>query len=338
MHTVLSHNSALEMLRSVPPQTGLLATRDTPLAVSQTSSSLKRLRSLMPSMAAVRQHPVHILVSPTCRRGFHEEVRIHQTHHPRIPAGLLLEVSDDLLCCGPELTFLQMAGETSLIGASVLCFELCGAYAHFSQMISGFYDRPALTSKVRISEALAKLPGARGTKRAREALALVLDGSRSPMETVLAGALSFPTCLGGCAFEQPRLNYQVILDQAAAGVAGVSRCYLDLAWPAQKRALEYDGAAWHTDARADRRRREALAHMGWTVNVIDLGDISSIASLAGTVRLIQDCIPRESDEPIDLGNLKDLLSRLLKATRFGLGANAALFGVPVEKGLINVHL
>ena len=158
------------------------------------------------------------------------------------------------------------------------------------------------------------------------------------METVLTCALTFPGGLGGCGFEAPIMNHEVVLDGRASALAGLSRCCLDLAWPKQMRAFEYDGAAWHTDVRADRRRREALASMGWTVNVIDLADVSDGSSLMGAISLIEGVVPRAEDGPIDAATLQALLGRLLKATRFGLGLNAALFGVPVGRGVVDVHV
>lgn len=338
MTVILSHNSALEILRATPPQTGLLTPYPDAFDMAQATSSLKPLRSALSALGAARQRPAHVLVNPSCRRGLHGEVRIHQVALPTIPQGMLLELDQGLLCCGPELVFLQMASEASLVGAAVLGYELCGKYSHFSQLISGFYDRPALTSKAEISATITQLAGVRGARRANEALGLVLEGSRSPMEAVLAAILSLPSSLGGCGFMAPRLNLRVNLDQKAASLAGTSRCYLDLAWPDQMRAFEYDGATWHTDARADRRRREALTHMGWTVNVIDLNDISNHSSLMSAVSLIDGVIPRDSKKPIDAKGTRELLGRLLRATRFGLGLNAALFGVPVEKGLVSVHI
>lgn len=338
MSVLLSHNSALEVLRAVPPQTGMLKALEEPFDMGVAASGVTSVRDALSSHDVLRQRPVHVLVGPSRTRGTCGEVRAHQTRCASIPAGFLRRLEDDLLCCGPELVFLQMANETSPVGAAVLGFELCGEYAHFSQLASGFYDRPPLSSREKIGGALGKLGGVRGKRRAAEALDLVLDGSRSPMETVLTCALTFPGELGGCAFEAPAMNHEVMLDGRASALAGLSRCSLDLAWPEQMRAFEYDGAAWHTDARADRRRREALASMGWTVNVIDLADVSNGPSLASAISLIEGVVPRVGDGPIDAAALRALLGRLLRATRFGLGLNAALFGVPVRHGLVDVHV
>lgn len=338
MTVLLSHNSALEVLRAVPPQAGVLEVVGEPFDVSEAESGVRSLRAILPMCAALRQRPVHLLAGPRSARGVRAEIKTHQTGRKVIPAGLLRRLDEGLLCCGPELTFLQMARENSLVGAAVLGFELCGGYSHFSQLVSGFYDRPPLTTTRKLRRALGALSGVRGRGPAADALDLALDGSRSPMETVLTCALTFPGELGGCGFEAPRLNYAVELDEKAAALAGVRRCFLDLAWPAQMRALEYDGAAWHTDVRADRRRREALASMGWAVNVIDLGDISNVTSLLSTISLIQGAVPRIGEGPIDAAGLRDLLVRLLRATRFGLGLNAALFGVSLGRGVVDIHV
>ena len=217
MSVLLSHNSALEVLRAVPPQTGMLKALEEPFDMKAAASGVRCVRDALSSCGALRQRPAHVLVGPSCTRGARGEVRAHQTRCASIPDGFLRRVQDGLLCCGPELVFLQMANETSLVGAAVLGFELCGGYAHFSQLASGFYDRPPLTSREKIGDALGKLAGVRGKRRAAEALDLVLDGSRSPMETVLTCALAFPGGLGGCGFEAPIMNHEVVLDGFCAG-------------------------------------------------------------------------------------------------------------------------
>lgn len=257
---------------------------------------------------------------------------------PIMPAGALLSVDDGIYCAGPELVFIQMASETSLVGAVVLGCELCGNYSHFSQLISGFYDRPALTSKSGIASTCTELGGMRGIKRAKQALELVCEASRSPMETLTTCMLSLPNSEGGFGFHAPSLNHRVKLDETASRLAGQSFCFLDIAWPDQKRALEYDGAAWHQNPRADRKRREALAQMGWTTNVIALEEMTDFTELMKTVTLIDGIVPRDDGGNLEAPKSAELHQRLLRATRFGLGLEAALFGTPIRHGQVIYHV
>lgn len=338
MSVVFSHNTALEILRAIPPQTSKLTPFNGYFEMLQTTSSLREMRSAVRSCPAIRQQPAHIMVDPSCSRGVKGEIRIHQTSSAIMPPGTLLSLADDVFCASPELTFVQMVSETSLVGAVVLGCELCGGYSHFSQLISGFYDRPALASRDKIAGICSELAGMRGVKRARQALELVCENARSPMETLLACEVSLPSSMGGYGFKKPELNYRVKLDERASQLAGSANCYLDVAWPEQRRALEYDGAAWHQDTRADRKRREALVHMGWTVNVIALEEMREHRELAKVVSLIDGVIPRDNDQPIDATGVSELHRRLLCATRYGLGLEPALFGVPVRRGQVIYHV
>ena len=47
-------------------------------------------------------------------------------------------------------------------------------------------------------------------------------------------------------------------------------------------------------------------------------------------------MPRQGEVDTKLG--AELLGRLLRATRFGVGLNGALFGVPVPRGKVKVHV
>jgi hypothetical protein len=104
--------------------------------------------------------------------------------------------------------------------------------------------------------ALAAATGLRGVRRARQALSLADAGAESPMETrirlvlVLAG-LSPPTA------------QYVVRDPAGYFIARV-----DLAYPAARLVIEYDGRDSHLEPAAflrERRRQNALVQLGWTV-------------------------------------------------------------------------
>ncbi len=67
----------------------------------------------------------------------------------------------------------------------------------------------------------------------------------------------------------PELQYEVV-----DGNGELRR--LDFAWPGQRVAVEYDGMDWHSGPEAmkrDRRRRAALADIGWTVIAIVFEDV-----------------------------------------------------------------
>ncbi|MDO4538030.1 MAG: hypothetical protein Q4B54_07695, partial [Coriobacteriales bacterium] len=256
-----------------------------------------------------------------------------------LPQNSLLKLNSNLYTCCPELTFVQMANVTSQLGLIVLGYELCGSYAHFSQLISGFYDRKPLTSTANIGHYLDELHRMRGLLKARSALQWVRDGSRSPMETVVSCMLFLPGYMGGWGRATPALNHVVKLDKAASRITRTKTAKVDLSWPELMIGIEYDSKTFHQNPDKDRKRREALTHMGWAIYVINLDEIKSYPSLEAKVELFIDQIPcGPHTQAASKQERRQLLDRLLTATRFGLGLNNALFGLPVEPGTITTHL
>jgi very-short-patch-repair endonuclease len=85
--------------------------------------------------------------------------------------------------------------------------------------------------------------------------------SESPMET----RLRLVIVDGG--LPRPEAQWEI------KNAAGVVMWRLDLAYPAEKVAVEYDGA-WHwTQRRDDDRRRAALRALGWDPHVFDSDDV-----------------------------------------------------------------
>ena len=248
MPVILSHSSALELLRAVPPQVRMYPHVAEPLRLADISTDSRELRSLDVRSFGIRRDPIHVLVSRSAREIQSSGVKTHHFGLAVMPGGLLLELSPGVYAAGPELCFIQMARKSSLVGAVVLGCELCGRYSHFSEMVSGYYERPPLTSVEKIGEAVSALPGLYGVSRAREALRWVRDGARSPMETVLVAELFLPGRHKGLAFVSPELNYEVRLDDAAAAITGTKGCAIDVAWPGVRRGVEYDSLEFHLDS------------------------------------------------------------------------------------------
>lgn len=338
MPILISHNSALERLRSVPPQvdTATPVTHSVPMEEFRLlpyEITHLDLRSL-----GITQQPLHHLAPATTYQSKAHGLKTHLSKLNSLPPGLIREIQPGVYLSGPELCFIQMATHTSLLGAVVLGHELCGTYSHFSTFVSGFYERPALTSVAKIEAAIEQLAGMHGLSRARKALRWTRDGSASPMETVVSCMLSLPTSLGGFGLVLPTLNYKVTLDEASQRITKTKTARVDTAYVQILYGLEYDGQDYHRDAEKDRRRREALAHEGWTIFVVNVDEASDWAKLRDKVALL-DKVPRQRGSgEVDEKTGRALLDRLLRATRYGVGMNAALFGVPVPRGRVKLHL
>lgn len=160
MAILVSHNTALEMLRSVPPQLGALPRVDHPVALEGVRARARDVHAVNLRELGVRRSPTHVLLPADEREIRSADVRSHRTRLDVVPEGLLLRAAPGVYVAGPELCFIQMAGVTSRVGAVVLGYELCGEYAHFSELVSGYYEREPLTSVARISAAIDALEGA----------------------------------------------------------------------------------------------------------------------------------------------------------------------------------
>ena len=338
MPVLISHNSALELLRSIPPQACSPRHAASNLTVSELRpwSGMNDYPTLLANGLSLL--PVHFLVPSSKHQVKSPVTKLHRTSLATIPKDLVREVSPGVFASGPELAFIQMASTTSLVGAVVLGHELCGTYAHFAKMASGFYERPPLTSVAKIENAIERLQGMYGLSRARTALRWVRDGSASPMETVVSCMLHLPAKLGGFGKQAPQLNHVVTLDDVSQRITRQKTCRIDTAYPDTTTGIEFDGESYHRDAEKDRVRREALAHEGWTIYVVNVDEVGSYDELKKKVDLMSSVpqLPRQGAVDAKLG--AELLGRLLRATRFGVGLNGTLFGVAVPRGKVKIHV
>ncbi|WP_123028230.1 type IV toxin-antitoxin system AbiEi family antitoxin [Mycolicibacterium stellerae] len=123
--------------------------------------------------------------------------------------------------------------------------------------------RSGTCSRADIWRAAIEQAGRRGIVAVRNLIALADARAESPMESEARLAMidgGLPT---------PELQYEVV-----DGNGELRR--LDFAWPGQRVAVEYDGMDWHSGPEAmkrDRRRRAALADIGWTVIAIVFEDV-----------------------------------------------------------------
>jgi hypothetical protein len=135
-------------------------------------------------------------------------------------------------------------------------------------------DRDPLATRESFARAMAASPGRRGIARARLASDLIRVGSESPGETRLR------LLLGRAGLPEPRLNLDIL--DAGRFVARV-----DLAYPRERVALEYEGDVHRVDRdvwRKDIGRRERVEDLGWRVLRVTAGDLTAPAALLDRVR------------------------------------------------------
>lgn len=189
--------------------------------------------------------------------------------HPHVcrfaEEGDFMRFRDDIYIARPELVFLQMANALSVCELILLGYELCGTFATQDSIFS---RTNPLTTKQRLEDFVKQRAGERGTKKAREALRYVIDGSASPREIQLAALLCTSQKHGGYGFPLPALNGKIDLDAHQQRVLGRRFLRCDILWRQANLAIEYDSDAFHCGAEKindDSLRRNILRRTGITV-------------------------------------------------------------------------
>ncbi|RNI21335.1 endonuclease domain-containing protein [Flexivirga caeni] len=153
----------------------------------------------------------------------------------------------------PAQTWLDLASDLSLDKFVILGDAIMHAYPDHGS---------------RLSHLTTQHPGARGIRRAREAITLIRAGVLSPQETLWR--LRFREA----GFDEPELNAEI------HDTAGRWLGMVDFVWREQRVVVEYDGDYHFTVAqrRADQLRRRAMRAAGWTVIEINGADNRSPAA------------------------------------------------------------
>ena len=212
MSLVLSHRTALEMYRSsLMPLSGFTRIPFAELSVP-TSDDVDYYHSLP---IRTSHFPLHCVVQePKNRRGIKDghchvlSAQMEAICLRRDNAGSFLGV------VSPEVLFLQMAAQLSLIELVRLGYELCGSYTlpmaqpNYAGTPRGFCRRSPLTSVAKLNEHITLCCNSRYVKNTRAALRYVVDGAASPKETELCMLMVLPRKMGGYGLELPSIKHK----------------------------------------------------------------------------------------------------------------------------------
>lgn len=275
MKTFLSHNTALCYWRYHFPLDSELGASAHVSGSEECSSCKADVIGSVPEEFAIPGQPIDVLVFDDGGRRRSSSVACH-VWQTELPANAFYRTRG-IYVSSPEFVFLQMAATLSIEQLIALGCELCGQYVlqpRSSEHASLLDEAPKrlipLTNVSKIARFLESVGKANGKTKAKRALKYVVDGSRSPMETMTYMLLCLPAMLGGYGLPKPEMNAEIPLDSEARVIARRRRCEGDLCWVEKKLDIEYHGEV-HVGAaqmKSDVGRELGIEHMGWRVITI----------------------------------------------------------------------
>lgn len=209
---------------------------------------------------AIEPDSVHVLVP----YGTHLHTRAGLTVHtgPPLPPGEV-EYLDGL----PVLTVERVI--TDLLCAA----GPRDALAVTDQALAVLSPDQAEARRERIARRLVVRADRRGVNRGIRLLGLASGRAESPPESWLRLELA------DLGFPRPEVNWSV------RSVSGIELFRIDLAWPEQRIALEYNGYAVHAGREIeDEQRASELRRRGWIVLVVTKADLRDSRELERTLR------------------------------------------------------
>jgi len=299
MEWFISHKSALEFWQKPGAADALTEKR---LRACKPPTKLADVRGLYIENPFGLSMPLHILVGDrNARKG--ASVLTYHVGDRQFPGGSFIQVAPDVVMSSPELCFVQMSKELSLIQLVMLGYELCGSYRMDSESWSGqgFRGDKPLTTVAKLDSYVARLEGLKGIKNARRALRFIADGSASPMETALTMLLTLPYKLGGYSFPLPLLNCPVHVPVNTKRIKAKSKFYCDIYWPDEQVDVEYDSDYYHAKDEKiakDAIRRNALSSVGVTVVTVSRKQINNAAELRNVAVVLSKLLDKQLKCPM----------------------------------------
>ena len=256
----------------------------------------------------------HVLVEHAKQRRSYPGICRHEWHGA-VPMASFREVSQGILVSSPEFTFLQLARDLDLVDAALIGMSLCSCYRLRSSIdakTDDIVECQPVTSTEALNRYLDGATGVYGVNRARKALALVGDQSRSPMETETFALAAWPRKLGGYGFDTLKLNYRLDINPRDTDVSDrPDRQYVkvDLYDPKAHVGIEYMGS-WHREQwNQDLRRLNMLSVMGERILYVSADLVRRPAEFALVMRqFARHCgigmLPLDADQIVAHDNLR----------------------------------
>ena len=296
METYLSHDTALEYWRLHFPLDSEL---DSEACISGKGASCSRKADVLgtvPEEFTIPGQPIDVLIFDEGNRRRSGSVACH-LWRATLPKHAFFRTRG-VCVSSPEFVFLQQASKLPIEQLIALGCELCGQYVLLPENVThpGALDEmpkrlSPLTNRGRIAAFLQAARHAKGKDKAIRALKYVVEGARSPMETMVYMLLCLPVAMGGFGLPKPEMNATIPLDDEARTIARRRHCEGDLCWPDVPLDIEYHGEV-HVGAaqmKSDVGRELGIEHMGWRVitvtspQVLDADQFEVVAKEAAAV-------------------------------------------------------
>ena len=326
MEIIISHKSALEYWRLHTNEAIDLSIRQRQKNIPASLLGIAEIRELLPFELS---YPINLMVGSPKGRWKAQKVKAHVYNGP-VPDQSFRKICDKVSVSSPAFCFFQMAGDLPLIKLIELGFELCGSYSlpvsnglRQKEEVNdkNIYNHPQLTYTREIKSFVSRLEGVRGHKNAFRALRYIVDGSASPMETLLVMLLTLPHNLGGYGFPKPELNKRIDISKGAIRRSGKAFYVCDLFWSKANLAVEYDSVLYHTGAEhiiSDSKKRMDLATLGVEVITVTGNQIRNINMFETLAKLIACKLHKrlQYDNTKFLKAQNELRNILIKTTKF----------------------
>lgn len=215
MATLLSHTTALEVLRSTAMKRQLERGERASVVIPEAPPAAEELAPVLARFPQLTR-PLEVTVSRKGPRGPRGLVKVHVSRVP-LPERSAIKLADGLYCASPEHVVVQMAPQLTHLELVFLLGDLMGTYAIAPDLEDGMYERQRpLTDRASIAAHLMALGPMPGTAQVRAALAVACERSASPYETRLSMRLGLKPALGG-------YNLNVLSMNAPIEVARIGR-------------------------------------------------------------------------------------------------------------------
>ncbi|MGI6231164.1 MAG: hypothetical protein ACOYJL_09740 [Tractidigestivibacter sp.] len=251
-----------------------------PLAnIADGTASLRDLEAAPLPFDFSERRPLSVLVACQARLRKSSEVSA-RVLKARLPMGSFCELAGSTAVASPELTYLLMAQDSSVVDAAIIGSYLCSGFSIGEDGRGYVGSREPLVTPKEISNYLDKVPGAYGIKTARRALKYVVPNTASPMEVLLALSCSLPPLLGGRSMPPVIANQRIAVPDELLKLAGTDSLYGDLFFAKVKGDLEYDSNEYHTGKfRSD--------HTFARRNVIEAAGVKVVSATWGQMRTFE---------------------------------------------------